>query len=100
MKFAVFSNVGIVLTLYEFHRCNIGWFYGSLLSSPGGKKLSLRLYSEDQLNINITNTFIDLYKNVKSNWTEDYYSLSNKDRWVAKKSQILISNYCTDKHNL
>lgn len=38
------------------------------------KKLILRVQSEETFNVNITSTLMELYKQVKDNWTRDYYN--------------------------
>lgn len=42
------------------------------------KRLIVNLKSEDILKINVTRTLIDLYKNVKEVWTQDYYNPKEK----------------------
>lgn len=44
-----------------------------------GERLSLSVKTEDTVNVNVTNTLLELYHMVKNNWTLDYY---NRDRFV------------------
>ncbi|KAJ8974055.1 hypothetical protein NQ317_002301 [Molorchus minor] len=57
-------------------RCKIGWekavSQGSL-----SNRLTMKVDSEDIFNINITSTLIELYSQVKENWTKDYYTSSD-----------------------
>lgn len=38
------------------------------------KKLIVKIESEETFNINITSTLMELFKQVKDNWTKDYYN--------------------------
>lgn len=46
----------------------------------------MEVNSTETLNINITSAFMDLYKLVKENWTQDYYSLTNRGESSPKSS--------------
>ncbi|XP_047493790.1 vacuolar protein sorting-associated protein 13D-like isoform X6 [Penaeus chinensis] len=52
-----------------------------------GERLSLSVKTEDTVNVNITNTLLELYHMVKNNWTLDYY---NRDRMEIENN--IISN--------
>ncbi|XP_037794091.1 uncharacterized protein LOC119589563 [Penaeus monodon] len=39
-----------------------------------GERLSLSVKTEDTVNVNVTNTLLELYHMVKNNWTLDYYN--------------------------
>lgn len=38
----------------------------------------IRVMSEDTFNVNITSTFMDLYKQVKENWTSEFYKSTSE----------------------
>lgn len=46
-------------------------------NSDGSELTGITVKSEELLNVNITSTLVELYKAVKENWTEDYYSTNN-----------------------
>ncbi|XP_063232383.1 intermembrane lipid transfer protein Vps13D [Bacillus rossius redtenbacheri] len=57
-------------------RCEVEW--RNDVQAEGKNRTQLSLTAQDILNVNITSTLVDLYKNVKENWTQD--SLSYRDR--------------------
>lgn len=62
-----------------YFRCDVSWEH-SLSTDLSRNRLQVHIYAEDILNVNITDTLVDLYKTVKENWTQDYYSLASRDR--------------------
>lgn len=60
-------------------RCRVTWDKAPL-SSRHGNKLSITFKGEDVLNFNLSSTLLQLYRNVKANWTDDYYGLSSKQQ--------------------
>ena len=45
---------------------------------PTTTKLSMNLETRDIINFNVTSTLVELYQIVKTNWTEDYYNMSEE----------------------
>lgn len=54
------------------YRCQAEWHKGPL-HDMSGQRLGLDISSKDTINVNITNSVLDLYTLVSSNWTQDYY---------------------------
>jgi len=63
-------------------RCDVSWEH-SLSTDLSRNRLQVHISAEDMLNVNITDTLVDLYKTVKENWTQDYYSLTSRDRFES-----------------
>ncbi|XP_074028701.1 vacuolar protein sorting 13D [Leptinotarsa decemlineata] len=55
-------------------KCSINW-ERTISQVLWKNRLSIKVDSEESFNINITSTLIDLYKQVKDNWTKDYYNV-------------------------
>ncbi|KAH9492089.1 Vacuolar protein sorting-associated protein 13D [Bulinus truncatus] len=53
------------------------------------KKLAIQIAAQDVLNLNITSTLIDLYKQTSDNWAEDYFS-QHRDK--SKVSRTVSSS--------
>lgn len=60
-------------------RCDVSWEH-SLSTDLCRNRLQVHISAEDILNVNITDTLVDLYKMVKENWTQDYYNLTPRER--------------------
>jgi hypothetical protein len=45
--------------------------------------LWVHIYAEEMLTVNITDTLVELYKTVKENWSQDYYSFTSRDRFES-----------------
>uniref|UniRef100_T1J4D0 UBA domain-containing protein n=1 Tax=Strigamia maritima TaxID=126957 RepID=T1J4D0_STRMM len=60
-------------------RCQINWAV-TIPTTGNNPKLQLQIEAKDVLNVNVTSALIELYKIVKTNWTEDYYKTSGRDR--------------------
>ncbi|KAG5879440.1 hypothetical protein JTB14_025696 [Gonioctena quinquepunctata] len=55
-------------------KCKITW--ERIISQALWKnRLTVKVKSEESFNINVTSTLIELYKQVKDNWTKDYYNI-------------------------
>nr|XP_015839049.1 PREDICTED: vacuolar protein sorting-associated protein 13D isoform X1 [Tribolium castaneum] len=54
-------------------KCKISW-EKSLTKDLKRNRLNLKAESSAIINLNITSTLVELYKQVKENWTKDYYS--------------------------
>lgn len=48
-----------------------------LTNNLSKNRLQLNIESQDELNINITSSFMELYKQVHDNWIQDYYNTGN-----------------------
>ncbi|KAK3881484.1 hypothetical protein Pcinc_014068 [Petrolisthes cinctipes] len=53
-------------------QCQAEWHKGPL-HDMSGERLSLDVTTNDTININVTNSVLDLYSLVSKNWTQDYY---------------------------
>lgn len=60
--------------------CTIEWNKKVINTASGGARLSLQLKAEEAMQINITSSLLELFRMVKSSWTDDYY---NRDRGDA-----------------
>ncbi|GLH07616.1 Vacuolar protein sorting-associated protein 13D [Gryllus bimaculatus] len=61
--------------------CEVIWEHLPPTSPISQKnKLQISVASEDLLNVNVTSTFVDLYRIVKDNWLQDYNSVTSRDR--------------------
>ncbi|KAK9889536.1 hypothetical protein WA026_006891 [Henosepilachna vigintioctopunctata] len=58
--------------------CNIDW-HKSLSADLTKNRLNIEVCSTGILDVNITSTLLDLYKQVKENWTKDYYNYKDKN---------------------
>ncbi|XP_071526978.1 intermembrane lipid transfer protein VPS13D [Panulirus ornatus] len=56
-----------------------------------GERLILSMKTNDTVNVNITNTFLELYQIVKKNWTLDYY---NRERLEVENSIVSSEGTC------
>ncbi|KAJ9601170.1 hypothetical protein L9F63_000690, partial [Diploptera punctata] len=65
-------------------RCDVKWEHG-LSTDLTHNRLLVHISAEDVLNINITNTLVDLYHMVKENWTQDYYNQTPRDSYRGDK---------------
>ncbi|XP_069683777.1 intermembrane lipid transfer protein Vps13D isoform X2 [Periplaneta americana] len=61
-------------------KCDVSWEH-SLSTDLCRNRLQVHITAEDILNVNITNTLVELYKMVKENWTQDYYNLTPRERY-------------------
>ncbi|KAJ3643178.1 hypothetical protein Zmor_025903 [Zophobas morio] len=59
--------------IIEPWKCKISW-EKSLTKDLKRNRLNLKIESAKVINMNITSTLVELYKQVKENWTKDYYS--------------------------
>jgi hypothetical protein len=76
-------------------RCDVSWEHG-LSTDLCRNRLQIHISADDILNVNITDTLVDLYKMVKENWTQDYYNLTPRERLVSY--QILYYMNWTHYH--
>lgn len=53
------------------------------------KKLIVKVESDETFNVNITSTLMELYKQVKDNWTKDFYNTRQISNGVENK----LSNF-------
>ncbi|RWS28180.1 vacuolar protein sorting-associated protein 13D-like protein [Leptotrombidium deliense] len=60
--------------LLEPWKFDITWQHQFIIGSPS--KLSVEFDSDEPINIVITRTFLDLYRNMQRNWIEDYKHLT------------------------
>ena len=51
-------------------RCHTDWKH---YNDGKEKKFAIQITAQDVLNVNMTQTLIDLYNSTKVKWTEDYY---------------------------
>ncbi|RZC42308.1 vacuolar protein sorting-associated protein 13D [Asbolus verrucosus] len=65
--------------IIEPWKCKIGW-EKSLSKDLKRNRLNLRAESPATININITSTLVELYKQVKENWTKDYYNADDNQK--------------------
>lgn len=63
--------------IIEPWKCEANWNY-SFGASIHSNRLQLKICSDELLRLNITSTLIELSNLVYENWTQDYYSTSNK----------------------
>lgn len=63
--------------IIEPWKCEANWNY-SFGASIHSNRLQLKVCSDELLRLNITTTLIELFNLVYENWTQDYYSTSNK----------------------
>lgn len=59
--------------LIEPWKCDVEWNYNFGHFGTSLNRLHLKITSEDQLNLNITRTVIELFQLVKDNWIQDYF---------------------------
>ncbi|XP_044592109.1 vacuolar protein sorting-associated protein 13D isoform X2 [Cotesia glomerata] len=60
----------------EAWKATVQW--ENVTNSLNSRRLHVRVDSEDSVNVNITSTFVELMKQVKDNWTQDYSSANQK----------------------
>ncbi|KAK7078968.1 hypothetical protein SK128_010900 [Halocaridina rubra] len=65
-------------------KCEAEWDKSSSRDLTG-ERLSISLKTENTVNVNITNTLLDLFHMVKNNWTSDYY---NRERLEGENSIV------------
>lgn len=65
--------------LIEPWKCEAQWHYSLGQLGMQQNRLHLEVTGNNQLNFNVTSTAIELYQQVRSNWTEDYYEKNGKD---------------------
>lgn len=53
------------------------------------KKLIVKVESDETFNVNITSTLMELYKQVKDNWTKDYYN----SRQISNGADGKVNNF-------
>lgn len=63
--------------------CQLQWEH-----SFGASRLQTFVTSKDPLNINITSTLVELYSNVKENWTQDYYNPKDRSDAVTSSKTL------------
>ncbi|CAG9818576.1 unnamed protein product [Phaedon cochleariae] len=64
--------------ILEPWKCKISW-EKNISQVHWKNKLSVKVESDDTLDINVTSTVIDLYQQVKDNWMKDYYNVRPND---------------------
>ncbi|KAL3268817.1 hypothetical protein HHI36_007913 [Cryptolaemus montrouzieri] len=64
--------------IIEPWNCSIKW-HKSLSAVLLKNRLNVEIHSKEILDVNITSTLLDLYKQVKDNWVKDYYNFKDKN---------------------
>lgn len=79
--------MNLLVNIYKtvlFYRCSVSWKKTLSLDLTYNRlNVSVESSETDILDINITSTLIELYKQVKENWTKDYYKV--KDTKAVQK---------------
>ncbi|KAG7167042.1 Vacuolar protein sorting-associated protein 13D-like 2, partial [Homarus americanus] len=70
--------------------CQADWDK-SLSRDLNGERLTLTVMTKDTVNVNITQTLLELYRMVKNNWTSDYY---NRERLEVETSTVSSEDGC------
>ena len=59
--------------------CSVDWCKKVLRSTTDAARLSVQLTAKDTMQINITSSLLELFRMVKSSWTDDYYNRDTYD---------------------
>nr|XP_002733622.2 PREDICTED: vacuolar protein sorting-associated protein 13D-like [Saccoglossus kowalevskii] len=57
-------------------KCKLAWQQQPVSGRSAGR-LVVEIKADDRLDFNLTSSLIELYRNTKKNWTEDYYNMAS-----------------------